>query len=58
MGYTDFISTYLMHRMKADHPKLAFLVHDHNPDSLESWVNATYQDADRREWAWGAAVHW
>ena len=57
-SYTDFISQYLMPRMKADHPKLSFLVHDHNPDALQPWASETYADPARREWAWGAAVHW
>ena len=57
-SYTSFVSEHLMPRMKADHPDLNFMAWDHNPDQIETWVNATYADAVTREWAWGAAVHW
>ena len=56
--YISFVTEYLMPRMKADHPRLHFLVFDHNPDAIEAWVGASYEHSELREWAWGAAVHW
>ena len=56
--YVSFVTEHLMPRMKADHPALRFLVFDHNPDAIEEWVRAAYDNPELREWAWGAAVHW
>jgi glucosylceramidase len=57
-NYTAFVSQHLMPRMKADHPAVKFLAFDHNPDAIEAWVNATYDDPVVKAWAWGSAVHW
>eukprot|EP01051_Picozoa_sp_SAG22_P012244 SAG22_NODE_1253_length_5001_cov_12.062220_3_plen_246_part_00 len=57
-GYAGFVRQYLMPRMKANHPKLNFMVHDHNPDTVEFYTDAAYSAAGVRDYAWGTAVHW
>ena len=58
-NYTRFVDNYLRPVMERDHPGLQFLAFDHNPDHLQAWAEATYNEsAALRDWAWGAAVHW
>merc|ERR1719272_2636489 len=52
-----FVAEYLGPALKAAHPGVKLLAHDHNKDHVEAWAQATLNSSSRA-FVDGLAVHW